>query len=76
VLALVFRMLEMVGSAIHPAIGAVLVLAVYLAFLVAVYAVIFGVMYHMWRDICGPAEPQRDGPPPPPSNTNSHQIEL
>jgi len=39
------------------------------------YVVMFGVMYYMWRDVCGPSQTQGAGPPPPPSS-NHHQIEL
>ena len=34
-----------------------LVAPVYLALLVAIYVIAFGVMYYMWRDICGDAAP-------------------
>jgi len=37
--------------------------------------VMFGVMYYLWRDVCAPADTRGNGPPPP-SSSNSHQIEL
>ena len=37
----------------------------YLAFLVAMYVVLFGIMYFIWRDVAGTAPPIGD-----------HQVEL
>jgi hypothetical protein len=52
---LVMGLLTVVGGLIHPAVAVLLVVPVYLALLVAIYVVAFGVMYYMWRDICGDA---------------------
>jgi hypothetical protein len=35
----------------------VLAVPLYIAFLLAMFAVMFGVMYHLWRDVCGDATP-------------------
>jgi len=75
VLGLVFKVLEVGGSLIHPVFGAALLLLANVAFMVVMYVVMFGVMYHLWRDVCGATQAQGDRPPPP-SNTNNHQIEL
>lgn len=53
VLGLIIMLLAMVGSLIHPALGLVLAAPVYLGAMLALYVVMFGVAYHMWRDICG-----------------------
>jgi hypothetical protein len=31
----------------------VVVIPAYIALLLVVFAVMFGVMYHLWRDVCG-----------------------
>lgn len=53
VLALLIGLLAAVGSFVHPALGVALAAPVYLAFLLILYVVIFGVMYHLWRDVTG-----------------------
>jgi len=75
VLAAVFGIVGLIGGFIHPALGAALILPLYLALMAVLYVVMFGVMYYMWRDVCGPSQTQGAGPPPPPSS-NHHQIEL
>lgn len=58
VLALVAGLLAMVGGLVHPLLAALLVAPVYLGALLVMYVVLFGVMYFMWRDVCGePAAP-------------------
>ena len=52
---LVMGLLAVVGGLIHPAVAVLFVVPVYLALLVAIYVIAFGVMYYMWRDICGDA---------------------
>lgn len=52
---LVMGLLAVVGGLIHPAAAVLLIAPVYLALLVAIYVIAFGVMYYMWRDICGDA---------------------
>jgi hypothetical protein len=68
VLMLVGGLLMLVGSLVHPALGMLLVAPLYLGMILLMYVVMFGVMYHMWRDVCG-APP---APPPLPGN----QVEL
>ncbi|MDH7452155.1 hypothetical protein QF205_03540 [Luteimonas composti] len=68
VVTLVGGVLMLVGGLVHPALGALLVAPVYLGMILLMYVVMFGVMYHMWRDIC--AEPV--APPPLPD----HLVEL
>jgi len=55
VVVLVMGLLAVIGGLVHPALAVLLVTPVYLALLVAIYVVAFGVMYYMWRDICGDA---------------------
>ena len=52
-LALSLGLLVGLGSLVHPALGVALAIPAYLAFLVAMYVVMFGVMYFMWRDVVG-----------------------
>ena len=68
VVTLVGGLLALVGGLVHPALAILLVAPVYLGMILLMYVVMFGVMYHMWRDIC--AEPA--APPPLPGN----QVEL
>jgi len=74
VLAAVFGIVGLIGGAIHPTLGAALILPLYLALMVVTYVVMFGVMYYLWRDVCGSTLPEGDTPPP--SSSNNHQIEL
>lgn len=53
VIALVVVFLVMLGGLVSPVLGAVLAIPVYAAFLVMLYVVMFGVMYFIWRDVCG-----------------------
>lgn len=57
VLALVFRMIIVVGDLVHPTLSLILLLPIYLALMIALYVVMFGVMYYFWRDVCGGQEP-------------------
>ncbi|MDI9238180.1 hypothetical protein QLQ15_04560 [Lysobacter sp. LF1] len=60
-LALVLGVVSAVGSLLHPTLGLALMLPLYLAFMVALYVVLFGIMYFMWRDVCGePPAPRAD----------------
>lgn len=68
VVALVGGLLALVGGLVHPVLAMLLIAPVYLGMILLMYVVMFGVMYHMWRDIC--AEPV--APPPLPGN----QVEL
>jgi hypothetical protein len=53
------RLLAVLGKLIHPMLAAALALPVYVGMLLVLYVVMFGVVYHMWRDICG-SEPMRN----------------
>ena len=53
--SLVVLFLVMLGGLVSPALGAILAIPVYAAFLVMLYVVMFGVMYFIWRDVCGGA---------------------
>lgn len=53
VMALVVALLVAVGSLVHPALGMALAAPVYLAAMVGLYVVMFGIVYSMWRDVCG-----------------------
>ena len=53
-IALVGGLLMLLGSLVSPALGMALAVPVYLAFMVIMYVVMFGVMYFLWRDVCGP----------------------
>lgn len=65
VVALLVMLLAAVGSLVHPMLGVALAAPVYLAFLMVLYVVVFGVMYHLWRDVAGdrtpPAERKDNG---------------
>lgn len=60
--------LALVGGLVHPALSVLLVAPLYLGMILLMYVVMFGVMYHMWRDIC--AEPVAPAPLP------DNQLEL
>ena len=53
VLGLALGVLVGLGSLVHPAVGMALAVPAYLAFLVVMYVVLFGVMYFIWRDVAG-----------------------
>lgn len=62
VFGLVAGVLMLVGSMVSPLLGMVLLLPVYLALLLAIYVIGFGVGYYMWRDVCaGPDAASGDG---------------
>ena len=52
---LVMGVLAVIGGLVHPAFAMLLIVPAYLALLVTTYVIAFGVMYFMWRDICGDA---------------------
>jgi hypothetical protein len=68
VVGIVGGILALVGGLVHKALAMVLVMPVYLGMLLVVYVVTFGVMYFMWRDICGE--------PPAPEAPRDDLIEL
>jgi hypothetical protein len=55
VFGVVASLVTIVAGLLHPALGAFLVLPMYLVLLLVLYVVMFGAMYFMWRDICGEA---------------------
>ena len=55
VVGIVGGILALVGGLVHKALGMLLLMPVYIGMLLVVYVVMFGVMYFMWRDICGEA---------------------
>ena len=55
VFGVVASLVTIVAGLLHPALGAFLVLPMYLVLLLVLYVVMFGAMYVMWRDICGEA---------------------
>ena len=59
VVALLVMVLGIVGALVHPALAIALAAPVYVAFLLILYVVIFGVMYHIWRDVAGDDAPPR-----------------
>jgi hypothetical protein len=61
-LGLVMLVLGAIGGLVHPALGVLLIAPVYIAFLVIVYVVMFGIMYFAWRDICAVDEPVPSSP--------------
>lgn len=74
ILLLVLGLITLVGNMIHPALSMALLLPLYFAMTIVLYVVMFGVMYYLWRDVCGQGDVPVHGPPAGPSN--NHQIEL
>lgn len=52
-MGVVIGVLGVVGGLVHPVLGIALAAPVYLAMMVALYVVMFGIMYYIWRDVCG-----------------------
>lgn len=62
VFVLVAGVLILVGNMVSPLLGMVLLLPIYLALLLVIYVIGFGVGYYMWRDVCsGPDAAPGDG---------------
>jgi hypothetical protein len=55
VVTIVGGILAVVGGLVHKVLGMLLIMPVYIGMLLVIYVVMFGVMYFMWRDICGDA---------------------
>lgn len=53
VLGIVVILLGLVGALISKALVVVLIALVYLAVLLVMLTAMFGVMYYLWRDVCG-----------------------
>jgi hypothetical protein len=62
VVGIVAGILMLVGGLVHKALGVLLLAPIYLGMLLVIYVVMFGVMYFMWRDICGDDTPLADTP--------------
>lgn len=56
---LLILVIGLIGKMVHPMLAVVLALPVYIGMLLALYVVMFGVIYHLWRDVCGGDEPTR-----------------
>ena len=61
VVGIVGGILMLVGGLVHKALGMLLLMPIYIGMLLVIYVVMFGVMYFMWRDVCGDA-PEPDAP--------------
>lgn len=68
VVGIVGGILMLVGGLVHKTLGMLLVMPVYVGMLLVIYVVMFGVMYFMWRDVCGDA--------PAPAAVRDDRIEL
>lgn len=68
VVGILAAILMLVGGLVHKALGVILLVPIYLGMLLAIYVVMFGVMYFMWRDVCGE--------PPAPEAPRDDLIEL
>lgn len=64
---LVFSVILGIGSLVHPTLGLLLVMPVYLAFLVMLYVVLFAIAYFVWRDVAGDEDAEPAGSTPPPT---------
>ena len=62
-IGLAVAFLVVLGSLDSPVLGMLLAVPVYAAFLLAIYVVMFGVMYFIWRDVCGDAIASDPGAP-------------
>ncbi|GAA4856350.1 hypothetical protein GCM10023332_05020 [Luteimonas vadosa] len=60
VVALVGGLLMLIGGLVHQSLALLLLAPVYLGMLLVMYVVMFGVMYFMWRDVCGDPPPTAD----------------
>ncbi len=52
-LVLLMMLFGFIGGLVHPLAGMVLIMPLYVAFMIALYALIFATMYHAWRDVFG-----------------------
>lgn len=57
VVALLAGLLALIGGLVHESLAMLLLVPVYIGMLLVMYVVMFGVMYFMWRDVCGDAPP-------------------
>lgn len=61
VMTLLVMLLTLIGGVVHPALGVALAAPVYVAFILIIYVVVIGVMYHLWRDVAGGAPTDGSG---------------
>ena len=52
VIGIAVGLLAVAGALVAPWLAVVLVLPVYLGLMLVMYVVMFGVLYHLWRDVC------------------------
>lgn len=67
IVTIVFALVGGIGGLFHPVVAAILVLPLYFALMIALYVVMFGVMYYLWRDVCAGGASPASAP---------HQVEL
>lgn len=58
VVGLALLLLAGIGGLVHPLLAMLLAAPVYFGALLVLYVVMFGVMYYMWRDVCGADVPR------------------
>jgi len=61
VVGVVLVVLSVLAALLHPALAAIVLLPLYMLFLLALYVVLFGVIYHLWRDVTGEPPAPVDG---------------
>ena len=71
VVGLLGALLALVGGLVHDVFAFVLLIPLYLGMLLVLYVVMFGVMYFMWREICGGSAAAPTAPV-----TAGNQVEL
>ena len=59
---LLAALVAVVASFVHPVLGMLLMVPLYFALVLVMYVVMFGVMYYMWRDVCGGDSPAPASP--------------
>jgi hypothetical protein len=52
-IAIVALVLALIGKLVGAWLALVLLIPLYLVFILLAFAVMFGAMYHLWRDVCG-----------------------
>ncbi len=52
-IVIVAALLALIGKLVATWLVFVLIVPLYIAFLLMMFTVMFGVMYHLWRDVCG-----------------------
>lgn len=70
VIGLVAMIIGFIGGMIHPVVAVVLIAPIYIGLMIAIYVISFGIMYYMWRDICG------DGIPAAPVDARDDHVAM